>query len=543
MTAPSEFSSRVLLLAPTARDAQVTCNLLDDARLPCLACGNLPALIRAFDEGAGAILLTEDAFASPGINDFISALAQQPTWSEIPILILTRPGGSSPISIEILHALRNVTLLERPAPMRSLASTLSSAVRSRQRQYQIRDQIEEIHRNQQEREQLLESERAARAEAERANHLKDEFLATVSHELRTPLNAILGWTQVLSRLADDPTEVREGTEIIERNARLQAQLIDDLLDMSRIISGKIRLDMRLTDPVAVLDIAISSMQPAADSAGIALHRNIEPVGLIRADPGRFQQILWNLLSNAIKFTPAGGSITISLRRTDGDIRIRVVDTGKGIKPEFLPHVFERFRQADATTTRQFGGLGLGLAIVKHLVELHGGSIAVESPGETLGAIFTINLPLADPAARSPTTTNGKSHSSHYEHPDLAGLRVLVVDDDDDARRLVKRLLGECHADVTTANSAREALQLLPSLHPHLLISDISMPEMDGYQFISSVRSSLANADTLPAVAVTAFARPEDRARALRAGYQSHVAKPVEPAELLSVVAALSHRKS
>ncbi len=543
MTTQPEFSSRVLLLAPTARDAQVTCNLLHDAHLPCFTCDNLPALIRAFHEGAGAILLTEDAFASPGIADFINALSQQPAWSEIPLLILTRPGGPSPISIEILHALRNVTLLERPAPMRSLASTISSAVRSRQRQYQIRDQIEEIHRNQMEREQLLESERAARADAEHANHLKDEFLATVSHELRTPLNAILGWTQVLSRLADDPAEVRQGTEIIERNARLQAQLIDDLLDMSRIISGKMRLDMRLVDPAAVIMIAASSMQPSADGAGIALHRNIDSVGLIRADHGRFQQILWNLLSNAIKFTPAAGSITISLRRTHDQIDLRVTDTGKGIKTEFLPYVFERFRQADATTTRQFGGLGLGLAIVKHLVELHAGSISVESPGENLGATFTILLPLADPASNSPRSSNGKSPNTLLEHPDLAGLRVLVVDDDEDARRLVKRLLGECHADVTTAHSAREALRLLPTLHPDLLISDISMPEMDGYQFISSVRSTLADANTLPAVAVTAFARPEDRSRALRAGYQSHVAKPVEPAELLSVVASLSHKRS
>ncbi|MGN6370576.1 MAG: ATP-binding response regulator [Phycisphaerae bacterium] len=517
--------------------------LLADAGVICLSCRTVPELVHQFQQGAGAILLTEDAFATQAIQGFVAALSQQPAWSEIPIVILARSDGTSPISAQTLTALRNVTILERPAPMRSLASAIQSAVRSRQRQYQIRDQIEEIQRSQKEREQLLESERAARGDAERANRLKDEFLATVSHELRTPLNAILGWTQVLSRMANDPKEVREGAEIIERNARLQAQLIDDLLDMSRIISGKVRLDKRLIDPAAVVAAAIASVQPSAEAAGIRVEQHIERAGQVLADPGRFQQILWNFLSNAIKFTAAGGTISVSLRPAEGHIELRVADTGKGITPEFLPHVFERFRQADATTTRKFGGLGLGLAIVKHLVELHGGSISVASEGENRGATFTVLFPRVAPQEAGVPSDGDASARARHDHPDLAGVRILVVDDDDDARRLLRRLLVECHAEVTTAPSAREALQLVPTFRPDVLVSDIGMPEMDGYAFIDSVRSTVADAEALPAIAVTAFARPEDRTRALRAGYQRHISKPVEPAEFLSMVAALAHRDS
>jgi PAS domain S-box-containing protein len=382
----------------------------------------------------------------------------------------------------------------------------------------------------------------ALAEAERANRLKDEFLAVLSHEIRTPLNAILGWAQVLRGGDLSEGDRNEGLEVIERNARAQAQLIADLLDMSRIISGRIELDIKPIDLAAVIDSTLVSLRPLAEARKIEIVRQFAHTGLVMGDGHRLQQIVWNLLSNAIKFTPPGGQVRMELTRSDDKVRIVVADNGQGIEPHFLPHVFERFRQADSSSTRTHGGLGLGLAIVKHLVELHRGEIAAESGGPGQGSTFTVTLPVA-PALTSVDATPA-SELAAFQRPKLDGLRVLVVDDESDARGLLARLFADCGAQVHTAASVPEALATIDSAPPDLLVSDIGMPGVDGYELIRRVRSLAADrGGRIPAVALTAFARSSDRTRALLAGYDSHLAKPIEPAELLAVVAALSDRQT
>ncbi|WP_295995399.1 ATP-binding protein [Rugamonas sp.] len=388
-----------------------------------------------------------------------------------------------------------------------------------------------------ERKVLLDSERSARAEAEHSNRMKDEFLATLSHELRTPLSAILGWAQVLRRGTRDPADLQRGLQSIERNARAQAQLIEDLLDMSRITAGKVLLDMQTVAPAGVIDAAVEALRPAADAKNIRLEiRCGAEVGAIAGDPSRLQQVIWNLLSNALKFTPKDGAVRIAARQLGRHAEISVSDSGIGIRAEFLAHVFERFRQADASTTRKHGGLGLGLAIVKHLVEQHGGTVGVSSPGEGLGATFTLLLPLAGSSAAAPAAAEDPAAR------DLARLKVLVVDDEADARELIERILTDCNAEVFQAADAAQALQLLLNERPDALVSDIGMPEVDGFDLLTLVRALGAQrGGALPAIALTAFARPEDRQRALSIGFQAHVSKPVEAAQLIATLAAVCHR--
>jgi len=390
-----------------------------------------------------------------------------------------------------------------------------------------------------ERKQLLDSERLARAEAERTSQLKDEFLATLSHELRTPLTAILGWAQVLRRGSRDQADLQRGLQTIERNARAQAQLIEDLLDMSSIASGKVRLAMQPLAPAALAAAAIESVRPAAEAKHIHLEKDFEHLpGMVAGDANRLQQILWNLLTNAIKFTPRGGTVRVGVRRDGEYVAISVSDSGIGIAPDFLDHVFERFRQADATTTRQHGGLGLGLAIVKHLVEQHGGTISVASAGANQGASFTLRLPRNNAPAQAPAAA-GFAPAPAAAH-DLSGLQVLVVDDEDDARELIKRILSDCNAEVLTAATATEALNLLQHERPDLMVSDLGMPEVDGYGLLDRIRAlGPARGGNLPAIALTAFARSEDRVKALASGFLAHIAKPVEPNELIAKVAATS----
>ncbi len=399
------------------------------------------------------------------------------------------------------------------------------------------------------REALLESERAARAEAERIARLKDEFLATVSHELRTPLNAILGWSQLLRKKTVGPAELRKGFDTIERNSRAQAQIIEDLLDMSRIISGKIQLNVKNVNLRSVIEAAIESLLPTVQAKDIRLQTVFDVLpSSITGDPGRLQQVVWNLLSNAIKFTPKGGRVRVSLEKVNSQVELMVSDTGQGIKSEFLPYVFDRFRQADSSTTRKFGGLGLGLSIVKQLVELHGGSVQATSAGEGQGATFTVMLPLALKESESDEQAVEQSFDDHRltttgcVQKNLEYMKVLVVDDEVDAQELVKRVLEECGANVLTASSADEALELVQTYKPNVVVSDIGMPGKDGYDFIRTLRGLPSDmGGNIPAAAVTAFARFEDRIRALRCGYQTHVAKPIEPAELIAVVASLAGR--
>nr|MDQ3349971.1 PAS domain S-box protein [Acidobacteriota bacterium] len=408
---------------------------------------------------------------------------------------------------------------------------------------------ERVARAAEEREKLLNAERSARAEAERAGLMKDEFLATLSHELRTPLNAILGWAQILLPRAAGDEELAEGLEVIERNTRVQTQLIDDLLDMSRIISGKIRLDVQRVDVQDVIKAAIASVRQSADAKGIRIETMLDPLaGPVRGDPARLQQCFWNLLSNAIKFTPKGGKVQVALERVNSHLEACVTDTGEGIAPDFLPHLFERFRQADASTTRRHGGLGLGLSIVKQLVELHGGTVRGKSGGAGQGATFCVELPLVilhapdESAHRAHPASRGHAPPA-IDHPSLDGIKVLAVDDEPDARGLVRRVLEGCGASVLLASSAAEALDLIRRERPDVILSDIGMPVEDGYDLIRKVRAlPPEEGGRTPAAALTAFARAEDRMRALRAGFQTHVAKPVEPAELTAVVASLAmHR--
>jgi signal transduction histidine kinase/ActR/RegA family two-component response regulator len=391
------------------------------------------------------------------------------------------------------------------------------------------------------RAELLEAERTARAELERVSVMKDQFLATLSHELRTPLNAILGWSDML--LARAGHSDRRGLETIARNARIQAQLIEDLLDMNRIISGKIRLDVQRVDLASIVEAALDSAGPSAEVKQLRLRRTLDPsAGPVFGDPQRLQQVAWNLLSNSIKFTPKGGKIDILLRRVNSHVELRVTDSGIGIAPEFLPHVFERFRQADSSITRRHGGLGLGLSIVKQLVELHGGSVAAESAGDDRGATFIVKLPIraivvdtdrdADPTSRTPTVRDIPFQ--------LTGLRVLVVDDDPDARELIGSVLVQAAAIPAIAGSAAEAFALFAERPFDLVISDIGMPDRDGYQLMRAIRAlPTERGGRTPAIAVTALARSEDRTRALLSGYQVHLAKPIEPHELVVTVASLT----
>ncbi|MET0401958.1 MAG: ATP-binding protein [Cystobacter sp.] len=394
-------------------------------------------------------------------------------------------------------------------------------------------------------ERLLASEKASRQEAEEANRLKDEFLVTVSHELRTPLTAMLGWVQML-RNGNIPPEKRErALETVERNARAQGQLIEDLLDVSRIMSGKLKLDVAPVEVGSVVQQALDSVRPAADAKGLRLQTALDSTGHVMGDAHRLQQVVWNLLSNAVKFTPKGGRVQVFVERRDSSVEITVADTGLGIAPEFLPHVFERFRQAEGVLSRRTGGLGLGLSIVKHLVEMHGGIVGVFSEGTGRGSTFTVRLPLSVAVSREVRIPPELSrHEGLQCPPELSGLRVLVVDDELDTRELLRTLLEGCHARVTTAANVAEGLTRLKEERPDVLVSDIGMPGEDGYSFITHIRAlAPQEGGRTPAVALTAYARVEDRTRALLAGFHHHVPKPVEPVELLAVLASLSGRFS
>jgi signal transduction histidine kinase len=393
---------------------------------------------------------------------------------------------------------------------------------------------------QSEREALLEREKALRAEAEQLSQLQDEFLATMSHELRNPLNAILGWVTLLrTRRLDGPTQER-AMETIERNARMQKRLIEDLLDVSHIVTGQLSLELQHVDLRRVVEAALESLQPAAQAKGLKLVSLLDTgAGTVHGDFARLRQIVCNLLSNAIKFTPAGGKVEVCLARRDTEAHLSVEDSGQGIKPDFLPHVFDRFRQEDGSIGRRHGGLGLGLAVVRHLVELHAGSVEAQSAGEGQGARFLVRLPVCEADAEARTQSEGPANSSM-----LAGLRILVVDDDPGARELMHGILEGYGAEVTLAEGGHAALTQLFEQRPHVLIADIGMPGMDGYALIEQVRSlDPAFGGRTPAVAVTACGSARDRLRALQAGYQNHVPKPVEPHELAIVVASLVGRSA
>jgi signal transduction histidine kinase/CheY-like chemotaxis protein len=533
VTRNSETPSRVLVLAPTAKDAATTKALFDKAGLEVILCGRAREVAERIRMGAEAALLTEDALLSEEFHLVLHALADQPAWSDFPIVVLVKQFLPPPAS-QVLDLLTNVMLLERPSPMRSLLSAVRAAVRSRRRQYELRAAVER--------------ETAARSEAERANRLKDDFLTTLSHELRTPLNSILGWANLLqTHQSRSEADLKKGLGAIARNARAQAELIEDLLDMGRIISGKLRLEVRTVEPAKVAETAIETVRPAAEAKGVRIEQIIDPgAGPIKADPNRLQQVVWNLLTNAVKFTPRGGKVQVVLERVNSHIEISVADTGEGIDPDFLPHIFERFSQADSSSSRRHRGLGLGLAIVKNLVEMHGGRVSADSAGEGTGAKFTLKLPLMvvrEEAAEGPREHPRKGEDTAFPCDlTLEGLRVLVVDDEPDALDVVSRLLQACGATAFTASSAPGALEVMKREEIDLILSDIGMPEKDGYWLIRQIRAlPPEGGGRVPAAALTAFARTEDRRRVLLAGYQTHIPKPVERSELIAVIASLSGR--
>ncbi|WP_341528916.1 response regulator [Nostoc sp. UHCC 0302] len=397
--------------------------------------------------------------------------------------------------------------------------------------------ITDRKRTEEERDRLLQLEQLARTEAETANRIKDEFLAVLSHELRSPLNPILGWAKLLQNGKFDAAALKKALETIERNAKLQAQLIEDLLDVSRILQGKLSLDMVPVNLTTIIEAAMETVHLAAEAKNIQIQTKLDSsAGYVLGDSGRLQQVMWNLLSNAVKFTPTGGQVNICLECIDKEARISVSDTGKGINPEFLPYVFEYFRQADSATTRKFGGLGLGLAIVHHLVELHGGTVWAESPGEEQGATFTVSLPLIKERLTIKEKATADTSIAPATLP-LAGIQILLVDDNADTRDFFNFVLEEFGAMVTLVSSATEALQILSNSKPDILLSDIGMPEMDGYTLIRKVRALEVEErrPQIPAIAMTAYAGEINQQQAIAAGFQQHIAKPVAPEDLLKAI--------
>jgi signal transduction histidine kinase/ActR/RegA family two-component response regulator len=528
----SATTERVLVLTPLGRDAALACKILAEEGLSPYACREMNELCKELLSGAGAALMTEEALSAPDLKCLLETLEQQELWSDLPLILFTSTKEGARFFLDTIGPRLNLTILERPINIAILSSVLRSALRARRRQYQMRDLLLKL---------------------EGANQAKDEFLATVSHELRTPLNAMMGWTGMLRSGRLDESTRTHALEVFERNAKLQAKLIEDLLDVSRIISGKLRLDVQPVDLLQVVQAAVDVVRPAADAKGVRLQAMLDPnAGPVSGDPGRLQQVVWNLLSNAVKFTPKEGRIQIRLQRINWHAEIVVSDSGLGINAEFLPYVFDRFRQADGTLTRKHGGLGLGLAIVRHLVELQGGTVSAFSGGPNQGSTFTVKLPImiVHGVGRAPESPRGRkpvvaSPEGPFDcPPTLAGFRLLAVEDDPDARELIVTILQQCQAEVKGVASADEAMAALEEWQPDVLVSDIEMPEEDGYSLIRRVRLGDGKRGArIPAVALTAQARVEDRMRALSAGYDAHIAKPVEPAELVTVVASLTRRSS
>jgi signal transduction histidine kinase/DNA-binding response OmpR family regulator len=408
-------------------------------------------------------------------------------------------------------------------------------------------EISERKQAEKERARMLVREQAARAEAEKANRTKDEFLATLSHELRTPLSAILGWSHLVRTGKLEESQMNRAFETIERNARSQSQLIDDLLDVSRIITGKLEIELVRTDICSVIDASIEAVRPSFETKKVKFEADLDSSHcLINGDGNRLQQIFWNLFNNAVKFTPAGGHILVKSELLDSNVRISVTDSGIGISSEFIPYIFDRFRQADGSTTRNHGGLGLGLAIVQHLVELHRGSVSVESRGKNKGATFIVELPVlneVEPCLSDDKVSADDNGDPLGSHKLLDGIRVLVVDDEADARELVSTILTRCGSEVRCSESAADAMQTMREWEPDVLVSDIGMPIEDGYSFIKRVRRLRSKrAKDIPAVALTAYVNAVDRNKALTAGFQAHLPKPIEPQALVNLIAETTGRK-
>ncbi len=542
------MSQIILILAPVGKDADVAVSVLRNAGVVSQTCQSVSELcerLRAEGNTVGALVLTEEALAAPmqyaSLTEWIE---HQEPWSELPIIFLTHPGQPTRVTgqrARVLSLRGAVTVLERPVRLAALLGALRVALQSRMRQYQLRDLLEYQHSV------GLELQRA-RLEAEAASRAKDHFLATLSHELRTPLNAISGWIYLMRNARQDETLVAQGLDVLQRNTNTLIELISDLLDTSRIVAGTLTMEFKEVDLKQVVRASVETLRVQAAEKGIAVATLVEiPEAvscMVLGDEARLHQILGNLLGNSLKFTPSGGSVTVQLRKTRASAIIVVKDTGKGISPEFLPHIFKRFSQ-DGTSSREKGGLGLGLAICKHLVELHGGSISAKSAGLGRGAMIKVKLRTieskSDPSGKRSIK---RAFKKEEQMPDirLEGIKVVAVDDNADARELLKVILERSQAKTAVVSSGQAALEAIKDLHPDVLICDLAMPEMDGYEVLENVRRLEPELGHLPVIAFTAAARDEDRAATRLAGFQAHLAKPIEPDELVRTVLKLFNCK-
>jgi signal transduction histidine kinase/ActR/RegA family two-component response regulator len=522
---------RVLVRAPVGRDGTLTRQILLRASVGHVVCLTLHELVVAFAAGAGALLLSEEALDEAGLEELTHAIDEQPPWSDIPVLLLAgaehhRVGMRT---LERARRLGNVTLLERPLRLAAVLSSVESALRSRTRQYEMREVLVALH--------------DAREQADATSRVKDEFLATLSHELRTPLNAVLGWASMLRSGQVHGPLVARAHEIIERNARAQQALVADLLDVSRIITGKLALTPGPAMVVPLVMAALDTVTSAAEAKRVTLRTHIDaPDAMVFGDQARLQQVFWNLLSNAVKFTPAGGSVDVEVRHDADQIVISVTDNGIGIEPMFLPVVFERFRQADTTTTRLHGGLGLGLAIVRHLVELHGGQIEARSGGAGRGATFVVCLPQVRAATAAMTPLPVESS----EEADLHGVRALVVEDDADARELLAVILRDAGVRPSLASGAGEALSLMASGPPFdVVMCDLAVEDQQGYALIAAIRSTLQlRHHSMPVIGFTACSGEPDEARARAAGCTACLVKPIDAYSLTHTIGVvLRHERA
>jgi signal transduction histidine kinase/CheY-like chemotaxis protein len=522
---------RVLVRAPIGRDATLAASVLAQDGVHAEICDDIGVLCAGLEAGAGAVLVAEEALDPEAMQRLCAVLARQQQWSDVPLIVLARTRrriDAAVGALELIDRLGNVVLLERPVAVPVLRTAIRTALRARARQYEMRDHIQAVERSQ----EMLQR---ARADAEAANRAKDEFLAMLSHELRSPLGAINTWAHLLRTGRLDAAKTTRALEAIERSARAQAQIVEDLLDVSRIVTGKLRLDLQAVRLAPIIDGAVDSVRPAAEAKGLTLDVDVDhETDTVDGDPDRLQQVASNLLSNAIKFTPNGGRVSVRFRTDGTEGHLSVTDTGKGIPVEVLPLIFERFRQGDSAITRAHGGLGLGLAIVRHLVERHGGRVRAESEGDDRGTTFTVTLPLSRVGVRRPL----ESVARLADAPGLPlrGATVLVVDDDPLARESLAAALEQYGATTLLAASAHDALGTLDHMCPDAMVSDIAMPGEDGYSLIRRVRERpTERGGDVPAVALTAYAGRDHQVRALMAGFQAHVAKPFLLDRLVSVL--------
>lgn len=506
---------------PTGRDAELVRATLFDVGVSAETFPQFEELLTSISDAPGAVLIAEEAVDANSLETLVHELESQPVWSDLPVIVFSSQSRNADFLLDTLGGRINITIVERPIRITLLISAVRGALRARQRQYQTRDLLHQL---------------------EEADKQKDLFLATLSHELRTPLNSIIGWIQILrSRKLEQPA-IDRAIEVIERNAKGQAEMISDILFVSRIITGKLEIKHEPIDVGAIVNTVLEMIKPSAEAKSITLdveNTGYEPVP-VEGDAERLQQVFLNLIANAIKFTPDGGHVSVALKRSGSNVLIQVKDNGQGIKPQFLPYVFERFRQADNTYTRRIGGLGLGLAIVRHLVELHNGTVTADSEGKGLGSVFTVTLPVADTRRLLPTTNgNQVTEVSPEIISRVNGMRILLVEDDRDSRDMLEMALAIYGISVESAESATEALEKLPVTKPEVLVSDIGLPGEDGYDLIRKVRAlSESEGGAIPAIALTGYVSVQDRNLALEAGFQDHVPKPVDPKLLLALLAKL-----